>query len=237
MPTEGRSCRTGRDQDPYQERWLEISAATIDFDGTPARLILAFDLTGRKRAEEQTQLLAMTDPLTGLGNYRLLLDVVNKEIERSGRTGRSFAVLLLDLDGLKRVNNRCGHLVGSRALCRLGDALRVCCRGIDTPTRYGGDEFSLVLPETTAEAAGVVAARIRNRLATDGQQPPLSVSIGVGTCPQDGQTIDALLRTADRKLYGMKRRGTERPSASALMDRISRTALADEKAVSKTFVN
>ena len=193
----------------HEERWLEISAATIDFDGVPAKLFSTFDLTERKRGEERAQLLALTDPLTGLGNYRRLLDVLHAEIERSGRTGRPFAVLLLDLDGLKQINDGYGHLAGSRALCRLGDVLRLSCRAIDTAARYGGDEFALILPETTARAAGFVAARIRRRLAKNTQQPPLSATTGVAGYPQDSETIEALLRTADRELYRMKSRGGE----------------------------
>jgi diguanylate cyclase (GGDEF)-like protein len=196
------------------KRCLDVTAATIEFDGVSTMLISAFDITECKRAEERAQLLAMTDPLTGLGNYRRILDVLNAEIERSGRTGRSFALLLLDLDGLKEINDRYGHLVGSRALCRLGDALRVCCRAIDSVARYGGDEFSVILPETTAEAAGVVASRIREELAKDSQQPPLSVSMGVVAYPRDGETIETLLQTADRELYGMKSRDTDKPSWS-----------------------
>ena len=188
----------------HEERWLEISAAAIDFDGVPAKLFSTFDLTERKRGEERAQLLALTDPLTGLGNYRRLLDVLHAEIERSGRTGRPFAVLLLDLDGLKQINDRCGHLAGSSALCRLGDVLRLSCRAIDTAARYGGDEFAVILPETTASAAGFVASRIHERIATDSEQPELSASIGVAVYPQDGETIEALLQTADRELYGMK---------------------------------
>src|SRR5229473_809690 len=188
----------------HEERWLDITAKPIDFDGEPSRLISAFDLTERKRADEQAQLLAVTDPLTGLGNYRRLLDVLHVEIERSGRTRRPFAVLLLDLDGLKKINDRYGHVAGSRALCRLGDALRLFCRAIDTAARYGGDEFAVILPETTASAAGFVASRIRERIATDSKQPALSASIGVAVYPQDGETIEALLQTADRELYGMK---------------------------------
>jgi diguanylate cyclase (GGDEF)-like protein/PAS domain S-box-containing protein len=198
----------------HEERWLEITAATTDFDGEPGTLISAFDLTERKQVETQAQRLAITDPLTGLGNYRRLLDVLHAEIERSGRTGRPFALLLLDLDGLKKINDCYGHLVGSRALCRLGDVLRVFCRSIDTAARYGGDEFAVILPETTAGAAGFVASRIRNRLATDSEQPPLCASIGVAVYPQDGETVEALLQTADRKLYGMKSRGAEKTSLS-----------------------
>jgi diguanylate cyclase (GGDEF)-like protein/PAS domain S-box-containing protein len=185
------------------ERWLDIRTEIIEFDGVVSSLVSAFDLTERKRAEEQLQLLAVTDPLTGLGNYRRLVEALDAEIKRSGRTGRPFAVLLLDLDQLKKINDRYGHLIGSQALCRLADVLRVFCRAIDTAARYGGDEFAVILPETTAAAARLVASRIRSRLE-DSLQPVISASIGVAVYPQDGETMEALLRTADRELYGMK---------------------------------
>src|SRR5713101_7516067 len=169
----------------------------------PVWFLLSTLLSANMR-KRRVQLLAVTDPLTGLGNYRRLVEALDAEVKRTGRTGRPFAVLLLDLDQLKKINDRYGHLIGSQALCCLADVLRVHCRGIDTAARYGGDEFALILPETTAAAARLVASRIRSRLATDSLQPLFSASIGVAVYPQDGQTIEALLRTADRELYGMK---------------------------------
>lgn len=195
-----------------EERWLEITVTRIDFDGEPSWLISAFDLTRRKHVEVQAQLLAITDPLTGLGNYRRLLDALHAEIERSERTLRPFAVLLLDLDGLKKINDRYGHLVGSRALSRVGEILRLSCRAIDTATRYGGDEFAVVLPETAATTAGFVASRIHELIAQESEQPALSVSIGAAVYPSDGKTIQDLLQKADRELYGMKRRDAEQRS-------------------------
>src|SRR5205809_7727080 len=184
--------------------WLDISTTMVEFDGMLASLVSAFDVTERKHAEEKVQLLAVTDPLTGLGNYRRLTEALDAEVKRTGRTERPFAILPLDLDQLKNINDRYGHLIGSQALCRLADVLRVDCRAIDTAARYGGDEFAVILPETTAVAAKLVASRIRSRLAMDSLEPRLSASIGVAVYPQDGETIEALLRTADRELYGLK---------------------------------
>jgi diguanylate cyclase (GGDEF)-like protein len=167
-------------------------------------LAVAAEVSEHKRAEEKVRALAVSDPLTGLGNYRRLLEAIDAEIKRSERTGRTFALLLLDLDGLKKINDGYGHLVGSRALCRLGDALRVHSRETDTAARYGGDEFALVLPEIGAQAAQQVANRIRARLARDGEDPPISVSVGVAVCPEDGQTIRDLLNRADHALYDQK---------------------------------
>src|SRR5260370_25761965 len=129
------------------------------------------------RLFEQVSHLAVSDPLTGLANYRRLLDVLEAETERTNRSGRSFAVLLLDLDGLKKINDTHGHLVGSHALNRLAHILRIHCRAIDTAARYGGDEFALVFPETLHEEAEHEANRIRAVIATNQEDQPLSTSI------------------------------------------------------------
>ena len=162
---------------------------------------------------EQVRHLAVSDPLTGLANYRRLLDVLENETERTNRTGRPFAMLLLDLDDLKTINDNYGHLVGSRALCRLADTLRIHCRAIDTAARYGGDEFALVLPESHEPEAQQVANRIRQVMAQDTEKPGLSASIGVSIYRGDGERIEKLLSEADEHLYAEKSRRVKRAVA------------------------
>jgi diguanylate cyclase (GGDEF)-like protein len=166
--------------------------------------VIAEDVTKQRELEDHLRRQAASDPLTGLANYRHLVAVLDSEIKRSERTGREFALLLFDLDGLKRINDRCGHLVGNQALCRLADVLSACCRGIDTPARFGGDEFAVVLPETHAQDANQVARRICESLASDGNGPTLSVSVGIAVYPHQGYSIERLLCEADSKLYLMK---------------------------------
>src|SRR6202795_3819435 len=170
-------------------------------------------LLDNARLFEQVRHLAVSDPLTGLANYRRLLDVLEKETERSNRTGRPFSILLLDVDGLKKINDTHGHLVGSRAICRLADSLRMNCRAIDTAARYGGDEFALVLPEARETEAELVAGRIRQVLAGDQEKPPLSASIGISIYRGNGERIEKLLSEADQHLYAEKaKRGKRHPT-------------------------
>jgi len=167
-------------------------------------MVLAAESTEHKRAEDHVRQLASSDPLTGLANYRRLIEAIDSEIKRYARSHASFAILLLDLDHLKKINDRYGHLVGSRALCRLADILRLHSREIDLVARYGGDEFVVVLPETSAESALLIAQRISDRLRRDSEDPPLSASTGVAVYPTDGQSLDDLLIAADRALYREK---------------------------------
>ncbi len=166
--------------------------------------VIAEDVTRQRELEDHLRQQAASDSLTGLANYRHLVDVLDGEIKRSSRTSREFALLFLDMDGLKRINDHHGHMVGSQALCRLADVLSSCCRGIDTPARFGGDEFAVVLPETNARKAQQVAQRICESVANDSNGPKLSVSVGIAVYPQDGDTIEKLLRQADSALYSIK---------------------------------
>jgi len=176
---------------------LMISSYVVVLGGTLLDNAALFD---------QVSHLAVSDSLTGLANHRRLFDVLENEIQRSRRTGRNFAVLLFDLDGLKKINDRYGHLTGSQAIKRLGIVMRNSSRSIDTPARYGGDEFVLVLPEAGGREAEQAAARICERLMQDCQEPFISVSVGQAVYPQDGTSIEQLLGAADRALYEMKGR-------------------------------
>jgi diguanylate cyclase (GGDEF)-like protein len=168
-------------------------------------VILGGALLDNIRLFDQVRKLAANDGLTGLANYRHFLDVFDAEMRRSQRTSRPFAVVLFDLDGLKRINDTFGHATGSRAICRLAEVLRSECRVVDTAARLGGDEFALILPETESAAAEKVAQRVRDRLAGDGESPAISVSVGVAVYPRQGGTLETLQSVADRQLYAMKR--------------------------------
>jgi diguanylate cyclase (GGDEF)-like protein/PAS domain S-box-containing protein len=202
--------------DPVEIEWKRKDHATLkvrlsgrevlsEHGELEAYEVIAEDITKQRELEDHLRRQAARDPLTGLANYRHFVDVLDSEIKRSMRTKREFALLFFDLDGLKQINDRYGHMMGSQALCRLADVLCSCCRHIDTPARFGGDEFAVVLPETTAETANLVAQRICESLANDGRGPRLSVSVGVAIYPQDGNTIGSLLFAADSALYSMKR--------------------------------
>jgi diguanylate cyclase (GGDEF)-like protein/PAS domain S-box-containing protein len=202
--------------DPIEIEWKRADHATVkvrlsgrEVLSEQAELeayeVIAEDVTRQRELEDRLRQQAASDSLTGLANYRHLVDVLDSEIKRSKRTNREFAMLFFDLDGLKRINERHGHMIGSQALCRLADVLCSCCRDIDTPARFGGDEFALVLPETNAEAANLVARRICASVANDGKGPKISVSVGIAVYPQNGDTIESLLCKADARLYSEKR--------------------------------
>ena len=166
--------------------------------------IIVVDITEQRTLEEQLRHQASSDSLTGLANHRRLFEVLQAELYRSQRTGREFSLVLLDLDGLKHINDRYSHQAGDRALCRLAQILKDCCRSVDTAARHGGDEFAVVLPETGIVAAALVARRICELLGRDAEEPVLSVSVGIAGYPKDADAIGTLLYAADKALYAMK---------------------------------
>jgi diguanylate cyclase (GGDEF)-like protein/PAS domain S-box-containing protein len=168
------------------------------------------DITARKKDEEQAHFQARHDALTGLANYREFMDRLEQEVRRAERSHHSFTVLLLDLDGLKRINDLHGHLAGNRALQRLAAVMNDHCRSTDLAVRYGGDEFALVIIDSDKGMAEQVAHRIENGLQTDQGKPPLSVSIGIGVYPDDGRSAAELIEAADQQLYKYKRTGNRR---------------------------
>jgi diguanylate cyclase (GGDEF)-like protein len=160
-------------------------------------------------SHEALWVLARRDELTGVGNYRSLHERLAEEIARHRRHSREFALVLLDLDGFKAVNERFGHLEGDKLLAEIGVALSDEVRAEDSVFRQGGDEFAVIVPEANAEEAEEVATRLKSRVARRGfgsdEERPVSAATGLGMFPADGATVDDLLGFADMDLFAAKR--------------------------------
>ncbi|HET6479573.1 MAG TPA: sensor domain-containing diguanylate cyclase, partial [Actinoplanes sp.] len=166
------------------------------------------------RLHEEAQRLSMTDPLTGLWNYRYLRESLRREVERASRFGRMLSVLALDLDHFKDVNDTYGHAAGDAVLGEFARRIRVGLREVDVAFRQGGEEFVVLLPETDAYGGVIVAERlgaaVRARPVTvDGVQIPISVSVGVAVYPEHGENSPQVLAAADRALYAAKNAGRD----------------------------
>lgn len=176
--------------------------------------LLAANRQLEARVEERTrelEVLAVTDVLTGLINRRGVMERLEEQMERCRRYGERLSLLMIDLDHFKRVNDRHGHQAGDRVLAQAAERFRALSRGTDTVGRFGGEEFLILLPETSAEAALELAERCRRALvqeATTLEDTRLSCTCSVGVAEwRPGHTRDALLRDVDNALYEAKRRG------------------------------
>lgn len=166
---------------------------------------LALDITERKKSEEHMLHQATHDGLTGLLNYRAFFDSLEREVLRCERTRATFALLLMDVNELKSINDHFGHLAGNRALKRLARVLKESCRASDLVARFGGDEFAVLLIDSDQSLANQISARVGKTLEDDLQHPPLRVSLGISGFPQDGACAQDLFEIADQRLYANKK--------------------------------
>jgi diguanylate cyclase (GGDEF)-like protein len=196
-----------------------IKAAALiksDEKGRPKRLIgVNWDITERMRMEEEIRTMAATDPLTGAHNRRKFMELSNAEYARSKRYGHTLAVLMIDLDHFKAVNDTYGHHTGDLVLQQFTRVSIETLRGNDMFGRVGGEEFAALLVETDLSTARQVAERLRAVIAqtpvlNDGQSVSVKVSIGVAELKSDDQSVEDVIRRADKALYEAKRQGRNR---------------------------
>jgi diguanylate cyclase (GGDEF)-like protein len=199
-------------------------ASTLGGQAVTLLTSLGFLLMQRERQEQEIARLAMTDALTGVYNRRTLFELGEKELSRARRDGSILSVVILDLDHFKHVNDTHGHLTGDAVLKRFVEIVQGCLRGSDVLTRYGGEEFCVLLPGAPESAARAVAERIRATLESSPIQVEdlairVTSSAGVATLapserPAD-QTLSKLVRRADEALYAAKRDGRNRVVVAA----------------------
>jgi diguanylate cyclase (GGDEF)-like protein/PAS domain S-box-containing protein len=180
-------------------------------DAPPMLEGILLDITDRKRSERDIAYKAYHDQLTGLPNRALFLDRLDVALAQARREGTSLAVMFLDLDDMKSINDTFGHVVGDRVLTAVGERLVSVVRGGDTVARVGGDEFLVLLAGSDAEAADLVPRKILERisepLTIDRDSLYLTTSIGVASYPGDGEDAETLIRNADGAMYRVKEAG------------------------------
>lgn len=177
-------------------------------DSIAPQIAVALDrISLREKVGEFAQ-LSVTDPLTGLLNRRYMEERLSEEINRSGRSGEPMSFLMLDVDEFKSYNDRFGHPAGDEALRTVGSILRQNLRGADVAVRYGGEEFSVLLPNTSTDEALAIAQRIRSHVErTDFPHRRVTISIGVASRTSELDVVDDLISAADKALFRAKKSG------------------------------
>jgi len=167
-----------------------------------------------RKVRAELEEVTIRDELTGLYNYRYLRAILSQEVSRSLRYVRPLSFAMLDLDFFKRINDTLGHTVGNETLARVAQVLVKATRKTDIVCRYGGEEFAILLPETTRDNARLVLARVLNhikegKIPTEGPRI-LTLSAGLASCPEDADSDEALIEKADRAMYHAKKEGRDR---------------------------
>jgi diguanylate cyclase (GGDEF)-like protein/PAS domain S-box-containing protein len=197
-----------------EERWLDFSSTVIEFGGRTAALGMAFDVTDRRRGDERMRTLAYHDPLTGLPNRLLFHDRVQLAVAQAHRSRERLAVLFVDLDGFKLINDSLGHALGDRVLEKVAERLVSCVREGDTVARLGGDEFTLILPglhrvDELPPLAEKILEVLRRPLRTEGRELYVTASMGASLYPDDGEDAATLVKNADTAMYRAKEQGRD----------------------------
>lgn len=199
-------------QDAF-ENWVEIRPRLIYFQGERSILYSISDITGRKLAEKKIRRMAFHDSLTGLPNRILLEDRVETAIRRCRRNNGQLALIFIDLDRFKIINDTLGHHAGDRLLVETARRLSMAVRSTDTVSRYGGDEFVVLIPEIeTMHGLQIVLEKIQNTLAqpiklSEDQQLVITPSMGVSLYPDHGHTFETLMQKSDMAMYQAKDNG------------------------------
>ncbi len=191
------------------EHWLFLTSSLIRFEGQPAGLATAFDITERKHMEDQLRHQAFHDKLTGLPNRALFLNRLEHAISRSRRRKCRFAVLFIDLDRFKPINDSLGHLIGDKFLQEIARRLQHRLRTEDTITRLGGDEFTVLLeglqhPDYAILVAKTVQEIICKPCIIEGNEITVTASIGIALCDANYKKAENILRDADIAMYRAK---------------------------------
>jgi len=182
----------------------------IDIDNEERLLLVFHDVTERKRAEDKALHLAGHDPLTGLPNRNLMRDRLEHELVRAQRSGTKIAVMFIDLNDFKLVNDRLGHKAGDHALQNVAEIMKKCIRASDTLARFGGDEFVIIMPDVIDQTSVVrTCEKLTQSLCEpfdlDGTEMRIGVSIGITMYPDHAKSPEALLEMADKAMYELKR--------------------------------
>jgi diguanylate cyclase (GGDEF)-like protein/PAS domain S-box-containing protein len=206
---------------------VEVSAALLIDKGSPARLVIARDITQAKQYQHQLEHQANYDSLTHLANRNLLHDRIEQAIAGANRFRKDVAIAFIDLDNFKIINDTLGHKAGDELLVAIGNRLKSCVRESDTVARHGGDEFVLVLNNPSNEAAlGLWMAKLINQISRPisiaGHQLVATCSIGLGIYPRDGTDAQTLLKHADAAMYQAKAAGRNQVKffAPSMNDRV-----------------